>query len=234
MTLDDNELMQPLVGAQTEVTPSLSANENHMICDPPMNENAEEEKEDAPRGQSIRPQQGQQKLPYAALNIHPYAVPQYQPQGYGGGSTSGWGGGQDDESEEKSITVDIVFSGMYTLAAALTIIQGFGMLIYFTYASVSLGLYTMAFGTAVIMYDLKSVVNGVSVELYLPFLGSYIGRAVTIFFFAVLSAQTYQYAGWTKFIVLYNLLVASLQGFVFLTTKTVSQNQPQLDDIPDL
>jgi hypothetical protein len=84
------------------------------------------------------------------------------------------------------------------------------------------------------MFDLKSVVNGVSVEMYLPFLGNYIGRAATILFFAVLCAQTYEYAGWTKFIVLYNLLVATLQGFVYFTTKTVTPSQPQMDDLPDL
>lgn len=94
----------------------------------------------------------------------------------------------------------------------------------------------MIAGAAVIMYDLKSVVNGVSVELYFPFLGNYIGRAVTILFFAVLSGQTYEYEGWTKLIVLYNLLVAVLQGFVYFTTMTVaSAPQPHLDDdLPDL
>ncbi|CAI5747460.1 unnamed protein product [Peronospora destructor] len=177
----------------------------------------------------------QQKMPYAAPNVHPCALPQYQPRKYGGSAGNCWGGGQDEESEgDQGIIVDIVFSGMYTLAAAFTIIQGFGMLIYFTYAAVALGLYTMAFGAAVIMYDLKSVVHGLSVEMYLPFLSNYIGRAATILFFAVLCAQTYEYAGWTKFIVLYNLLVATLQGFVYFTTKTVTPNQPQMDDLSDL
>ena len=84
------------------------------------------------------------------------------------------------------------------------------------------------------MYDLKSVVNGVSVEMYLPFLGNYIGRAATILFFAVLCAQTYEFASWTKFFVLYNLVVATLQGFVYFTTKTVTPSHSQADDLPDL
>lgn len=84
-----------------------------------------------------------------------------------------------------------------------------------------------------ILYDLKSVVNGVSVEAYLPFLGNYMGRALTILFFAVLCA-TYDYGGWTKFIVLYNLLVATLQGFVYFTTKTVSPVQPHMEDLPGI
>lgn len=85
------------------------------------------------------------------------------------------------------------------------------------------------------MYDLKSVVNGVSVEMYLPFLGNYIGRALTILFFAVLCAQTYEYEGWTRMIVLYNLVVAVLQGFVYFTTMTVAPSQPHLDDdLPDI
>ncbi|KAF4041967.1 hypothetical protein GN244_ATG05793 [Phytophthora infestans] len=237
MDLPDEELKQPLVGPQEEATSSRpgSAGSNRVMRNPPMDAGAEEEKEEAPRRQGVQQQQQQQqKLPYAAPNVHPYAVPQYQPQGYGGGAGNGWGGGQEEESGDQGLTVDIVFSGMYTLAAAFTIIQGFGMLIHFTYAAVSLGFYTMAFGAAVIMYDLKSVVNGVSVEMYLPFLGNYIGRAATILLFAVLCAQTYEYAGWTKFIVLYNMLVATLQGFVYFTTKTVTQSQPQMDDLPDL
>ncbi|KAH7476945.1 hypothetical protein PRIC1_000957 [Phytophthora ramorum] len=235
MDVPEEELKQPLVDPQTDAAPQRpgSAGSNRMMRNVPVDAGAEEEKEEAPRSQGTRPQQ--QKLPYAAPNVHPYAVPQYQPQGYGGGAGNGWGGGQDEESAgDQGITVDIVFSGMYTLAAAFTIIQGFGMLIHFTYAAVSLGLYTMAFGAAIIMYDLKSVVNGVSVEMYLPFLGNYIGRAATILFFAVLCSQTYEYAGWTKFIVLYNVLVATLQGFVYFTTKTVTPNQPQMDDLPDL
>lgn len=234
MNLSDKELMQPLVDAQEEAAASLSTGAKRMMCDRSVSGDAEEEKEDASRRQEVRPQQQSQKFPYAAPNVHPYAVPQYQPQGYGGGSGNGWGDGQDEGSGHYAITVDIVVSGMYTLAAAFTIIQGFGMLIHFTYASVFLGLYTMSFGIAVIMYDLKSVVYGMSVEMYLPFLGNYIGRATTIFFFAVLCAQTYEYAGWTKFIVLYNLLVAILQSVVYFTTKTVIPSQPQLDDIPDL
>ncbi|KAG1685261.1 hypothetical protein DVH05_010754 [Phytophthora capsici] len=231
MDLPEEELKQPLVAQEASPPRPGSAGSNRTMRNPPVDAGAEEEKEEAPRTQGIYPQQ---KLPYAAPNVHPYAVPQYQPQGYGGGAGDGWGRGQDDENGEQGITVDIVFSGMYTLAAAFTIIQGFGMLIHFTYAAVSLGFYTMAFGAAVIMYDLKSVVNGVSVEMYLPFLGNYIGRAATILFFAVLCAQTYEYAGWTKFIVLYNLLVATLQGFVYFTTKTVAPSQTQMDDLPDL
>ncbi|KAK1930891.1 putative 3-hydroxyisobutyrate dehydrogenase-like 1 [Phytophthora citrophthora] len=235
MDLPEEELKQPLV-AQEEASPPRpgSAGSNRTMRNPPVDAGAEEEKEEAPRSQGVYSQQQQQKRPYSAPNVHPYAVPQYQPQGYGGGAGDGWGREQDDDTGEQGITVDIVFSGMYTLAAAFTIIQGFGMLIHFTYAAVSLGFYTMAFGAAVIMYDLKSVVNGVSVEMYLPFLGNYIGRAATILFFAVLCAQTYEYAGWTKFIVLYNLLVATLQGFVYFTTKTVTPSQTQMDDLPDL
>ncbi|GMF44588.1 unnamed protein product [Phytophthora fragariaefolia] len=224
MDLPDEELKQPLVDPQEDATPPRpgSAGSNRMMRNAPVDAGAEEEKEEAPRGQGIRPLQPQ-KLPYAAPNVHPYAVPQYQPQGYGGGAGTAWGGGQDEENGgDQGITVDIVFSGMYTLAAAFTIIQGFGMLIHFTYAA------------AIILYDLKSVVNSVSVEMYLPFLGNYLGRAATILFFAVLCAQTYEYAGWTKFIVLYNLLVATLQGFVYFTTKTVTPSQLQMDDLPDL
>lgn len=74
-----------------------------------------------------------------------------------------------------------------------------------------------------------------SVEVYFPFLGNYIGRAVTIFFFAVLCGQTYEYAGWTKFVVVYNLVVATLQGFVYFTTKTISAEEPhEMEDLPDL
>ncbi|RLN87953.1 hypothetical protein BBJ28_00006974 [Nothophytophthora sp. Chile5] len=289
MDLPEEELKQPLVDPQENAAlprpgsaskqETVASGGNRMMRNPAVDTGDEEEKEDAARGQVPRQQQ---KLPYAAPNVHPYAVPQYQPQGYGGGNGNGWGSGQDEGFEsggEHGITVDIVFSGMYTLAAAFTIIQGFGMLIHFTYAagkridlpipvskgstyllraneslflhlllaaeqshwdstpwlSCVCGKLPQFLGAAVILYDLKSVVNGVSVEMYLPFLGNYIGRAATILFFAVLCAQTYEYAGWTKFIVLYNLLVATLQGFVYITTKTVTPGQqPQMDDLPDL
>jgi hypothetical protein len=73
------------------------------------------------------------KFPYAAPNVHPYAVPQYEPNAYGGRGNAGWGGGGGHEGmfdQSRIPTIDIVFSGMYTLAAALTILEGFGMLIY--------------------------------------------------------------------------------------------------------
>jgi hypothetical protein len=87
----------------------------------------EEEKEDSKM---------KQQLPYAAPNVHPYAVPQYEPSAYGGGG-NGWGNGpQENGSDQSRIpTIDIVFSGMYTLAAVLTIFQGFGMLIRFSLPS---------------------------------------------------------------------------------------------------
>lgn len=138
MDLPDEELKQPLVDAQEEASPPRpgSGGANRMMRNPPVDAGAEEEKEETLRSQGIRSQQQQQKMPYAAPNVHPYAVPQYQAQGYGGGAGNGWGRGQDEESGgDQGITVDIVFSGMYTLAAAFTIIQGFGMLIHFTYAS---------------------------------------------------------------------------------------------------
>ncbi|TMW63202.1 hypothetical protein Poli38472_002143 [Pythium oligandrum] len=173
------------------------------------------------------------QLPYAAPNVHPYAVPQYQPNAYGGRG-GGWGGDQVFD-QSRIPAIDIIFSGMYTLAAALTVIQGFGMLIQFSIASIILGLYTMAFGCVVILYDLKSVVYGVSVEQYFPFLGNYIGRALTISFFAALCAQTYTYSGWTKFIMWYNLVVATLQGFVHFTTRTVTPTEHSaMEDLPDL
>jgi hypothetical protein len=138
MDLPEEELKQPLVDPQEEAAPPRpgSAGANRMMRNaPPVDAGAEEEKEDAPRSQEMRTPP-QQKLPYAAPNVHPYAVPQYQPQGYGGGTGNGWGGGQDEENVgDQGVTVDIVFSGMYTLAAAFTIIQGFGMLIHFTYAA---------------------------------------------------------------------------------------------------
>lgn len=142
----------------------------------------EEEKEDAQHAR----REGKQQLPYAAPNVHPYAVPQYQPHIYGGGAgrdtnASGGGGGggwgtsyEPSYDDARSSNIDIAVSGMYTLAAALTIIQGFGMLVLFSYSAgtasrhincddststptddavstrawtVALGLYTMAFGT---------------------------------------------------------------------------------------
>lgn len=91
-------------------------------------------------------------------------------------------------------------------------------------------------GCSVIAYDLKAVLYNVSVEKYLPFLGNYIGRALTVLFFATLCAQTFEYSGWTKWIVRYNLLVATLQGFVYFTTKTISPVDPttHMEDLSDI
>ncbi|GLD92928.1 hypothetical protein PINS_up001520 [Pythium insidiosum] len=258
MDLPEEELKQPLVPAPVEaaLAPSRSPR-HHMKGQSPrrkqgllpighnsssgdnyvaMGSNAphivvteEEEKHEAAEPDM------RQKQPYSAPNVHPYAVPQYEPNAYGGRG-GGWGGREPLVDQSRIPTIDIVFSGMYTLAAALTIIQGFGMLIHFTLAAMILGVYTMAFGCAVIMYDLKSVVYGVSVEQYFPFLGNYIGRALTIAFFAALCGQTFEYAGWTRLIVLYNLLVATLQGFVYFTTKTVTptEHSHMEEDLADI
>jgi len=213
------------------------ATNNYVAMRNPPNTRGEEEKESDGVGGLLRPENIKQQLPYAAPNVHPYAVPQYQSNVYGdsGGGNGGWGASHEQSyDDERGSNIDLAVSGMYTLAAAFTVIQGFGMLIHFTPGAIALGFYTMAFGALVILYDLKSVVNGVSVEMYFPFLGNYIGRALTILFFAVLCAQTYEYGGWTKLIVLYNLVVATLQGFVYFTTKTVSPVQPHMEDLPDL
>ena len=73
-------------------------------------------------------------LPYSAPNVHPYAVPQYDQSIYGDDATSPWGSDSVGD-HSRGATIDIVFSGMYTLAAALTIIQGFAMMVHFTFAS---------------------------------------------------------------------------------------------------
>lgn len=182
MDLPDEELKRPLVDpsegvaapARSPPRPVQAVPRGHSAGsrNPPL-EGVEEEKVDSQA--SLKPQQQQQQkpLPYAAPNVHPYAVPQYQPQSYAGNG-SGWGDAPDHQPYEngsgQAATIDIVFSGMYTLAAALTIVQGFGMLIHSTFASgtwrlqagwalrstrltdvllpaaVTLGFYTMAFG----------------------------------------------------------------------------------------
>lgn len=145
MDLSDAELQQPLVAApDTGASPAPAAPARSPTRSPlrppqpprgPL-DGAEEEKDDAAKAQRQR-QPKQAPLPYAAPNVHPYAVPQYEASGYGGGG--GWGAAGADQPYEgggsQAATIDIVFSGMYTLSAALTVIQGFGMLIHFTYAS---------------------------------------------------------------------------------------------------
>jgi hypothetical protein len=151
MDLSEEELKQPLVQAEEAAHSPLAPARSPTRAPPlapralhpsqrkaPPLEGVEEEKDDVVPGNGPRGPQQQKPLPYSAPNVHPYAVPQYQPSGYTGNG-SGWGvAGQDQPYENGSgqaATIDIVFSGMYTLAAALTVIQGFGMLIYFTFAS---------------------------------------------------------------------------------------------------
>lgn len=118
------------------------ATNNYVAMRNPPDE--EEEKEDN-SSQHVRHDVKQNQLPYAAPNVHPYAVPQYQPNAYGndsglGASGVGGGGGWGTSHEQSyddvhNSNIDLAVSGMYTLAAAFTIIQGFGMLIYFTYSA---------------------------------------------------------------------------------------------------
>jgi hypothetical protein len=152
MDLPDEELKQPLVNGESEelhVTPGPPpSNQDRrplnqleiknlapsMVNNPstppkvyggpppssrgPMNAGEEEEKH--------------QDLPYAAPNVHPYAVPEYDSNpSYG---NSGWAFEKMSDGP-KGINIDIVFSGMYTFAAALTIIQGFAMMVHFSWAS---------------------------------------------------------------------------------------------------
>nr|CCA21805.1 3hydroxyisobutyrate dehydrogenase putative [Albugo laibachii Nc14] len=136
--------------------------------------------------------------------------------------TSSWGNDSALESSTPVSKIDIIFSGLYTLATVFTVLQGFGMLMHYTPASVTLGLYTMMFGSIVILYDLKAVFYSIDLEVYVPFLGNYFGRAITMLFFAVLCGQFHEYAGWSKFVVLCDLVVAIVQGIVFFTMKTMN------------
>lgn len=102
----------------------------------PEGSHDEEEKENDHLRHDVKQQN---QLPYAAPNVHPYAVPQYQPNAYGndsGSAAGGWGNSHEQSYDDtRSSNIDLAVSGMYTLAAAFTIIQGFGMLIHFTYSA---------------------------------------------------------------------------------------------------
>ena len=146
MDAPDQALEQPLVdNARDDDAPRVplgSANGCHDMYNPLVDAGDEEEKQETPgRSQVDHPHVQKQlpphKMPYAAPSVHPYAVPQYDPRGgYSGSAGNGWGGGQSEESRgDQGVLVDIVFSGMYTLAAVFTIVQGFGMLLHFTFAS---------------------------------------------------------------------------------------------------
>lgn len=151
MDLPDEELKMPLVGGeqqlpQTQAPPrDPSPKRPHALLGPATNNyvamrNPPNAHEDEEKDERVR----KQPLPYAAPNVHPYAVPQYQPRGYGGDEHSNAHGGWATSSEPpfddgRGSSIDIAVSGMYTLAAALTVIQGFGMLVVFTWAASKCG-----------------------------------------------------------------------------------------------
>ncbi|OQR88637.1 nuclear transcription factor Y subunit [Thraustotheca clavata] len=156
----DDEFHEPLVEAPTRVSPSK-----------------------APSGAAYKEASKQINVPYGPSTA--YAVPEYDPTdasytGMEHGSSWPRGGRTTTDRSVLLSRLDVWVSGIYTIVAALTIIQGFGIMLHFTLSSILLGLYLMAFGIGLILYDLKSVVYGVSIEVWFPFLGNYLGRGFIV------------------------------------------------------
>lgn len=113
------------------------ATNNYVAMRNPSDTRVDEEKDNDGVGGLLRPENIKQQLPYAAPNVHPYAVPQYQSNIYGDrdgdNGNGGWGASHEQSYDDgRGSNIDLAVSGMYTLAAAFTVIQGFGMLIHFT------------------------------------------------------------------------------------------------------
>jgi hypothetical protein len=80
-------------------------------------------------------------VPYAASNKRPYIIPQYDPtNSFSGHETTASTSWPRKTNENLGISaaaarLDIWVSGAYTIVAALTIMQGFGIMLHFSITS---------------------------------------------------------------------------------------------------
>ncbi|RHY11813.1 hypothetical protein DYB36_011186 [Aphanomyces astaci] len=168
---------------------------------------------------------GTANVPYVASvpagGPNPYAVPQYDPSDSFSGHESGWPQANNSRSNLSPLgaRLDVWVSGIYTIVAGLTVIQGFGILLHLSLSSVILGLYLMAFGAGLVLYDLKSIVFGITLDTWFPFLGNYLGRGFTLLFLFALSAQNFQFFQLPTWIVIVEGIGAALHFAIFLTTQ---------------
>ncbi|KAF0717186.1 Aste57867_2449 [Aphanomyces stellatus] len=165
-------------------------------------------------------------VPYVAgpsEGPNPYAVPQYDPSDSFSGHDSSWP--QSTATAARSnlsplgARLDVWVSGVYTIVAGLTVIQGFGIMLHMSLTAVILGLYLMAFGAGLILYDLKSVVFGLSLEAWFPFLGNYLGRGFTLLFLFALNAQNFQFFQLPTWVMFVEGLGAAMHFAIFMTTQ---------------
>jgi hypothetical protein len=77
----------------------------------------------------------------------------------------------------------------------------------------------MAFGVGLILYDLKSVVYGISMEVWFPFLGNYLGRGFTLLFLFALNAQDFQFFKLPTWMTIVEGIAAALHFAIFSTTQ---------------
>ncbi|ETV99796.1 hypothetical protein H310_07842 [Aphanomyces invadans] len=152
---------------------------------------------------------------------NPYAVPQYDPSDSFSGHEAGWPRPSMARSNLSPLgsRLDVWVSGIYTVVAGLTMIQGFGILLHLNLTSVILGMYLMAFSAGLVLYDLKSVVCGVTLETWFPFLGNYLGRGFTLLFLFALNAQNFQFFQLPMWVTVVEGIGAALHFAIFMTTQ---------------
>ncbi|KDO23628.1 hypothetical protein SPRG_11074 [Saprolegnia parasitica CBS 223.65] len=194
----DDEFHEPLVDAPPRVSPA-SAPTTAGYADAPKQVN----------------------VPYGPSTA--YTVPQYDPSdAYAGmehGGSSWPRGKTTSDRSALGARLDVWVSGIYTVVAALTIMQGFGIMLHFSLSAMLLGAYLMAFGMGLILYDLKSVVYGVSLEIWFPFLGNYLGRGFVLLFLYALNAQDFQFFQLPTWISVLEAIAAGLHFAIFSTTQ---------------
>ncbi|CAK4068879.1 unnamed protein product [Aphanomyces euteiches] len=160
-------------------------------------------------------------VPYAqSAGPNPYAVPQYDPSdSFSGNWPEAPTAATRSNLSPLGARLDVWVSGLYTVVAGLTVIQGFGIMLHMSLSSVILGAYLMAFGAGLVLYDLKSVVFGLQVDIWFPFLGNYLGRGFALLFLFALNAQNFQFfqlPAWIQFI---EGIGAMMHFAIFMTTQ---------------
>lgn len=153
----------------------------------------------------------------------PYAIPKYDEHHYTNQRhpiPGMMGSSQFNFGPAQMAKIFVWINGMYVCSAVLMLIQGFGIMIQGEFHRMMMGLFAMSFGALAIMHDLRSVVLGVEVTQWFPFLGNYFGRGLTIFFFGVLSELADYGDRWNYVVMVYDMLVCMLCQILYFASSS--------------
>jgi len=118
---------------------------------------------------------------------------------------------------------------IYALGCIFTIIQGIGIILYFEFYNIIIGLYIILFGIITLTYDIKEFNKYYNNNF--NFLNNLLGRSITILYFAILSYSTSFNHFWNIFIMIYNIVISCLYFMLYII---VIFKIFQYDDLSDI